>query len=287
MTGTYAAVAAPYLPGEVADGEGMAFTMPPLQITTFSITNASSSQQYSQLLSAAGGTGTGYIWSIISGVLPNGFSLSPAGVISSNGNPAATVGAYLFTVQVTDSAGNTATQPLTLLVMSDKSLGNRSCDCPGAAQHGDPIDVGSGNVFEQVPTIKRPGANKLVIRAYYNSLGSSTTLAASLGKNWRTTYDRYLQIGTSQVLAERADGQVLTFHRSGSSWTSDSDVDVKLTRIRLDLDADRSRRHGRDLYGQATRAYLTSIQARDGYTQTLNYNASNQLISVTDSYSRR
>ena len=36
----------------------------------------------------------------------------------------------------------------------------------------------------------------------------------------------------------------------------------------------------------AAEAILTSIQARNGYTQTLTYNASQQLTSVTDSYNR-
>jgi hypothetical protein len=88
----------------------------PVQITTTSLPNATSGQPYSTALSASGGSGTGYAWSVSSGSLPTGFSFSPAGVLTSTGSPPAPANSYNLTVQVTDSAGNTATQPLTLTV---------------------------------------------------------------------------------------------------------------------------------------------------------------------------
>ena len=61
---------------------------------------------YSQTLAATGGTGAGYTWTLASGAsLPDGLTLTPAGVLS--GNPTAT-GAASFNVIVTDSAQNTA-----------------------------------------------------------------------------------------------------------------------------------------------------------------------------------
>lgn len=89
---------------------------PPLQITTSSVSSATSGQPYNAVLVASGGTGTGYIWSLSSGSLPAGFTLSAAGVLSSTGSPAAPANSYSFVVQVTDSFGNSATQPLTLVV---------------------------------------------------------------------------------------------------------------------------------------------------------------------------
>jgi hypothetical protein len=89
----------------------------PLQITTTSLPGASSGSPYPPTrLTATGGSGADYEWSVSSGSLPAGFTLSSAGVLSSTGIPAAAANSYSFTVQVTDPAGNLATQPLTLTV---------------------------------------------------------------------------------------------------------------------------------------------------------------------------
>ena len=102
---------------------------PPLQITTTNLPHASSSVSYSTKLAATGGSGTGYTWSVASGTLPAGFTLSPAGVLSSAGNqilPPAT--AYSFTVMVTDSAGNHGNSAIDIghPVSGTRELGRRS-----------------------------------------------------------------------------------------------------------------------------------------------------------------
>jgi hypothetical protein len=91
-------------------------TSPPppqlLQITPTTLPPACGS--YSTTLMATGGSGS-YTWSSVSP--PPGFTLDPAtGVLSSTGSPPAPAGSYSFTVQVTDSAGDTATQLLTLVI---------------------------------------------------------------------------------------------------------------------------------------------------------------------------
>ena len=71
---------------------------------------------YSMTLAAAGGTGTGYTWSITSGATSLsafGLSMSGAGVIS--GTPTGT-GTATFTVQVADSGSNTASTTFNLTV---------------------------------------------------------------------------------------------------------------------------------------------------------------------------
>ena len=105
---------------------------PPLQITTTGLPSAASGQPYPvppQLppkITATGGSGSGYNWSITSGSLPPGFTLSAEGgcgnactdvFVRSTGTPAAPPASYNFTPQVTDSAGNLATQPLTLVAL--------------------------------------------------------------------------------------------------------------------------------------------------------------------------
>ena len=67
---------------------------------------------YSQTLTATNGTGS-YTFSVASGALPSGLTLSSAGLLA--GAPAAT-GSYSFTVQATDTFGCTGTRSYTLAV---------------------------------------------------------------------------------------------------------------------------------------------------------------------------
>ncbi len=67
-------------------------------------------------LSATGGSGTGYTWSVASGALPTGLTLSGAGAISFT-SPTAP-GSFTFTAQVKDSLSNTTTASLTINVTS-------------------------------------------------------------------------------------------------------------------------------------------------------------------------
>lgn len=69
-----------------------------LTVTTTSLPAATVGTAYSATLTASGGTGN-YTWSLASGTLPAGLSLSSAGVIS--GTPTAS-GTSNFTVQVVD-----------------------------------------------------------------------------------------------------------------------------------------------------------------------------------------
>lgn len=88
-----------------------------LIVTTTLLPNGSLNVVYSTMLQAAGGT-TPYSWSITSGSLPAGLSLNArTGEIS--GAPVAS-GTSNFTVQVTDSAPNTAsaTQSLSITITS-------------------------------------------------------------------------------------------------------------------------------------------------------------------------
>ena len=94
---------------------GIVFTLKPastLTVTTASLPAAAVSTAYSTTLAAAGGTGSGYTWAVSAGSLPAGLSLnSSTGVISGTPNAAGTSN---FTVQVTDSGSNTATQNLSI-----------------------------------------------------------------------------------------------------------------------------------------------------------------------------
>ena len=73
---------------------------PPPGITTSSLTSATPNANYSATLQATGGAGT-LTWTLTSGSLPTGLSLSGSGVIT--GDPTVS-GTFAFTVQATDSS---------------------------------------------------------------------------------------------------------------------------------------------------------------------------------------
>lgn len=85
-----------------------------LQITTSSLSSGTVGTSYSAQLNAAGGS-TPYAWSIASGALPSGLSLSSSGAIS--GTPD-TSGTSSFTAEVKDSSGSTAQKGLSIGVNS-------------------------------------------------------------------------------------------------------------------------------------------------------------------------
>jgi len=89
-----------------------------LAITTASLPGGTVGQAYSQTLAATGGTPP-YTWSLASGSLPPGLSLSASGGVVS-GTPT-TAGTYSFTAQVTDGT-RTATTGLSITVASGSAL---------------------------------------------------------------------------------------------------------------------------------------------------------------------
>ncbi len=87
-------------PGQTASAqESISITTPQLTITTSTLSTGTSGANYSGSLSATGGT-PGYTWTVSSGSLPAGLTLSSAGAIS--GTPT-TTGSSSFTVTVSDN----------------------------------------------------------------------------------------------------------------------------------------------------------------------------------------
>lgn len=91
---------------------------PPTDIVTTTLPAAQRGLAYSTTLAATGGNGS-YVWGLDSGTLPDGLTLSPAGVIS--GTPTPTSATSSFTVRAT-SDGRSDTQALTLTVGSPTAL---------------------------------------------------------------------------------------------------------------------------------------------------------------------
>ena len=99
----------------------MAYTIttiyPPLSITTTALPNGVEGTAYSLQLGATGGSAS-YSWAVTGGTAlsATGLTLSPTGVIS--GTPTTGETTAPVTIQVTDSAGHTASVNLTLTVTS-------------------------------------------------------------------------------------------------------------------------------------------------------------------------
>jgi len=157
---------------------------------------------------------------------------------------------------------------------------------PGSCGCGDPISVGNGNLFEHYTDYETFGSNKLGFTRYYNSVANPSTFAVALGPGWRSTYDRYVRIiSPSSVIVERADGAALSFALTGGLWQTSTDIDAKLTNTGstwIFTDSDDTI----ETYAAigTSQALLKSIQARNGSTQTLQYDASNDLLAVADSF---
>jgi hypothetical protein len=104
-----------------ANGTTMTFTVQPSGLgiaTPVQLPEGFLSLAYSQTLSAYGGTPP-YTWTVVSGALPSGLTLSAAGVLS--GTPTA-AGTAVFNVQVVDAASAAAIAAMTLTVQMPRTL---------------------------------------------------------------------------------------------------------------------------------------------------------------------
>jgi hypothetical protein len=120
---------------------------PVLAITPTSLPAGTVGTPYSQTLTATGGSGGPYTFSVASGTALSavGFSLSSGGAIS--GTPSGPETGAAFTVQVVDSQGNTATQNYTLTV-------NASTSTPAVVTDNETITVTDAETFPDVADIE-------------------------------------------------------------------------------------------------------------------------------------
>ena len=158
----------------------------------------------------------------------------------------------------------------------------------GQASCGDPVDIATGNKTEVIVDYETNTPDRLAFMRFYNSQAAGLT---SLGQAWRSNFDRSFLIQSPLLITlTRINGQVITFTLSGSSWQADSDVDVTLSHSGTGVGStwtvtDSSDTAETYLQSDSASARLTSIRARNGYTQNLNY-AGTDLLSVTDSRNR-
>jgi RHS repeat-associated protein len=179
---------------------------------------------------------------------------------------------------------------------SSKTNGSPNHVSPGTGT-GEPVDVGSGNVFDAFTDYETAGPNKLSFIRYYNSkptspLWSATGPRMMAFNNWTTNFDRGFIISAdgNTMYLTRPDARGLTFKNVGGIWTPDTDVDMVMVHSgstwTLTDHNDTVETYTQFVTGGQTGGRLSSIKTRNGYTQTLTRNGGNQLTSVTDSYGR-
>ncbi|MCI0466103.1 MAG: DUF6531 domain-containing protein [Beijerinckiaceae bacterium] len=166
----------------------------------------------------------------------------------------------------------------------------RPCPPYGAFPCANPITLPTGNSHQKATDFTTAGPNPLAVTRHSNSLIGNP--GGSFG-NWRWTYDRSLFITSSEVGVQREDGKEIRFGPDGlGGWKGVTNLDLKLkkqgavwtlTDWQDNVEIYEEISHG----GTALEGRLTSIKARNGYTQTLHYNGPfDPLSSVTDSFGR-
>jgi RHS repeat-associated protein len=167
-------------------------------------------------------------------------------------------------------------------------LNGSPSDQPVCTCAGDPITLPTGNVFAQETDYSTAGPNALAFVRSYNSQGNPASLAVSIGKRWRSNFDRYLRLSPTSVVGEGSDGQEITFTLANGLWSASTDVDMTLIQNGSQWTLT-DRTDAVETYStiSSTEAILASSRSRNGYTQTLAHNSANQLMSVTDSYGRQ
>jgi RHS repeat-associated protein len=212
---------------------------------------------------------------------------------SVNAIPAATGGTYIVLVGALPPDGGSSDYTISFSGSSGlPSLGKsdgafcEACTRGGAAA-GDPVNIGTGALFETIADYTTVGANPLSLVRYYNSASQQHGLYPTIfGVNWRSNYDRYLRLSSSTaVAAERADGQVVNFYLRSGTWTPDSDIGVSLTNSGSTWTLKDENDNTETYLASDGQALLQSIKMRGGYTQTLSHSGT-QLTTVTDSYNR-
>lgn len=116
QSGTYTFTVRVTDSGSAADSGSFNITVAAaLAVATSDLPPGAAGAPYSTVLQAVAGTSP-YTWSLTSGSLPPGLALATNGTIS--GTPSSS-GAFSFTIQVRDSAGATASRPLTITISSE------------------------------------------------------------------------------------------------------------------------------------------------------------------------
>jgi len=160
-------------------------------------------------------------------------------------------------------------------------------DCP----RGNPVYPANGVKFEQATDFTTGGAKPLqILRTYRSSTGSY----GSTQTNWRFWFDRFFGlVSASQINIGFADGSMVQMvqQANGSFKASSVTPDLDYTMIALASPAGAYELTKSDdtvehYETSGTTIRLVWVKTRDGYQQTLSYDASGNIATITDNLGR-
>jgi hypothetical protein len=170
------------------EAEGPSSSPKGLAIVSTGFPGATVGNPYSATLAASGGTPP-YTWSIVSGFLPPGLSLSAAGIIA--GTPS-TPGAFTFSVGVSDAQGRSTQAALTLSVAAPQIPTATSPNWSGYVLSGATYTGVSGTF--NVPTIYSSPTNTSTaewVGIDGNSASNPTILQLGVTEDYSVTTNTY------------------------------------------------------------------------------------------------
>src|SRR5437588_1412929 len=186
--------------------------LPPLQITSSQLPGGTVASTYSATLSASGGTSP-YSWSVSSGTLPTGLSLSSSGTLS--GTPTV-AGAFPFTVGVKDAASGSASANLSINVVT------------AAAPSVSISSPANGATVSGTTTVSGVASDGLTITSVQVSVDRGSFANASGTTNWSFSLNTNSLSNGSHTLSAKvndstgsATSSVVNFSVNNASTSSD------------------------------------------------------------------
>ncbi len=192
----------------------------PLAISTASLlTLGYEGTPYTQTLTAIGGSGNYTSWVVTVGDLPDGLTLSSAGVIS--GTPQ-TTGTANFTVQVTDSTSATASASFSLTIETQRAFAQSATYLYSTAATVNGVVAANGQTstaYYRYGTSTSYGSSTPVVNVAAGA--SSEQISANLvGLTAGTTYHVQLVVDIGGTLYYSADQTFTTDTASDPAWHS-------------------------------------------------------------------
>ena len=178
--------------GSVSNNATLTVQSAPLVITTTSLPTGVMNVAYMGTLTATGGIAP-YTWSMISGTLPSGLTLTSSGAIT--GTPT-TVGAFGFTAQVRD-AGNPDQTTNKMLSITITSVPTVATIWPTNAAPG-VVDGGPDSAVELGVKFKSDVAGTLTGIRFYKATANTNT---HIGNLWSSTGTRLATVTFSNETA--------------------------------------------------------------------------------------
>ena len=213
---------------------------PAIVVSPATLPNGLVSQAYSQTITNTGGTGA-VTFSVSSGTIPNGLTLTPGGLLS--GTPT-TANTFNFTITATDTVGATGSQAYTIiilapitytvtttgnaivvtdtggvpdtLVVSEPSAGNIQFDVAGktfTVDGGVPMGGSSGVLSRtgvtQITLDAGTGADNVTVGAFTGTL-PNVTIGSAANKFGTVTFTGAFTLGAANTLTADASGTLST-----------------------------------------------------------------------------